>query len=108
MSTRSISELKNPLERTFLLSRQAEIAIPAIKYHHVITQILSLDFELLHDDDVGFEYIEHSRESLRDTPWMVRKWITDAIDIPGSESHDDGGSRVNCRFTSRSNIVGCE
>ena len=92
-------------ERTFLLSRQAEIAIPAIEYYHVITQVLSLDFEFLHDNDIGFENVEHGWESLCDTPWMVRERIADAIDIPGSEPHDDGGNRVNCTFTRRLSIV---
>lgn len=92
-------------EQTFLLSRQAEITIPTIEYHHVITQVLSLDFEFLHDNDIGFEDIEHGRESLCDTPWMVREWVANAIDIPGSEPHDDGGNRVNCTSTRRSNIV---
>lgn len=101
----NFKNMYNHDQQTFLLSRQAEITIPAIEHHHIITQVFSLNFEFLHDNDVGLEDIEHSRESLVDTPWMVREWIADAIDIPGSEPHGDGGNRSICTFTRRLSIV---
>lgn len=38
---------------TFLVFRKAEVDIPAGDENHVISEILPLDFQLLHDDDVG-------------------------------------------------------
>jgi hypothetical protein len=59
----------------------------------------------LHDNDVDFENIEHGWEGFVDTPWMIGKWIADAIDIPGSEPHDGGGNMINCTLTRRVHIV---
>lgn len=44
------------------MPRQAEIAVPAGHQDHIITQIFSLDFCFLKDNNICFENVEHSLE----------------------------------------------
>lgn len=62
--------------------RKTEEAVPSRNQHHVILQVFALDFELLHDHDIGLQYIEHALECLRRTPWLISEGIADPIDIP--------------------------
>lgn len=69
---------------------QTEIAVPARYKHHVICQIFALDLQLLHDDDVRLQDIEHGIECPVRTPWLVAKGIANAVDIPGGDANHGG------------------
>lgn len=85
---------------TFLVLGQAEVYVPSGHEDHVISKILALDLELLHDDNVCFENVEHGldnrvsqlfRQVLTGKaehthletpclpPWLVPKWIANAV-----------------------------
>lgn len=73
-------------ELTFLISRKTEEDIPAVYQHHVICQVLALNFNLLHDNNVGLQNVEHGRERPRLIPWRVSKRISDPIHVPGRDA----------------------
>lgn len=75
---------------TFLVLRQAEVTVPAGDQDHVVTQVLLLNLELLHDNDVGLKNVEHSAERAALAPWLVAKRIADTVHVPGSDA-DHGG-----------------
>lgn len=68
--------------RTFLVLRQAEVAVPARHKDDVIRQILALDLEFLHDDNVRLENIEHGIVGPLVAPWLVAERVANAVDIP--------------------------
>jgi hypothetical protein len=68
--------------RTLLVLGQAEVAVPARHKYHVISQVFALYLQLLHDDNVRFEDVEHGIERPRVAPWLVAKWVANAVDIP--------------------------
>ena len=70
--------------------RQAEVAVPARHQNHVISQVFALDLQLLHDDDVRLQDIEHGIECPVRTPWLVAKGIANAVDIPGGDANHGG------------------
>lgn len=49
---------------TFLSAREREVAIPSGDEHHIIAEVLPLDFRFLEDDNIGFEYVEHGLYSM--------------------------------------------
>ena len=71
--------------------RETEEAVPARNQDHVVGQVFALDFQLLHDDDVGLEDVEHGGERAVGAPWMVSKRVADAVDIPRRDAHHGGG-----------------
>lgn len=68
---------------TFLVFRQAEVAVPAGHKHHVVGQVFSLNLQLLHNDNVGLEDVEHGIERPLIAPWLIAERVPDAVDIPG-------------------------
>lgn len=83
MSQHVISILPSHADiHTLLVLRQAEEAIPAWNKYHIIGQILALYLELLHDYNIRLQDVEHGIESPVLAPWLVAKWIADAVDIP--------------------------
>lgn len=68
---------------------QAEVTVPARHKDHVVGQVLALDLELLHDDNVCLEDIEHGIERPLFAPWLIAKRIADAVDIPGRDTDHD-------------------
>ena len=81
---------------TFLVLGQAEVAVPAGNEHHVIGQVLALDLELLHDDDVGLEDVEHGAEGALLAPWLVAKGVADAVHVPCGDAHGSIAARAPC------------
>jgi hypothetical protein len=73
---------------TFFVLGQAEVAVPARHEHHIVSQVFALDLELLHDDDVGLQNVEHGIEGPLIAPWLVAKRIANAVHIPcGDADH---------------------
>ena len=72
---------------TLLVLGQAEVAVPAGHKHNVIGQVLALDLELLHDDDVRLEDVEHGVVRLAFAPWLVAQWVANPVYIPRGDSH---------------------
>lgn len=80
---------------TLLVLGQAEVAVPAGHQDHVVGEVFALDLQLLHDDDVGLEDVEHGIEGALVAPWLVAERIADAVDVPGGDSdHGADGERV--------------
>ena len=71
--------------------RQAKVAVPAGHKHHIVTEILSLYLQLLHDDDVSFEDVEHGVEGALVAPWLIAKRVADAVDVPGCDAEGHCG-----------------
>jgi hypothetical protein len=68
--------------RTLFVLWQAKVAVPARHKHHIIRQVLTLDLELLHNDNVGLENVEHGIVGPLVAPWLVAERVADAVDIP--------------------------
>lgn len=49
---------------TLFISRQAKVAVPSGNQNHIIGEILTLDFSLLKDYNIGFENVEHGLEAV--------------------------------------------
>lgn len=73
---------------------QAEVAVPAWDKHHVVRQVLTLDLELLHDDDVRLENVEHGGKRPVCAPWLVAEGVADAIDVPRGDADHGAGLRT--------------
>lgn len=65
---------------------QAEVAVEARHQHHVVGQVFALNLQLLHDDDVGLEDIEHGVEGAIVAPWLVAEGVADPVDIPRGDA----------------------
>jgi hypothetical protein len=77
---------------TLLVLGQAEVAVPSGHKHHVIRQVLALDLELLHDDNVGLEDVEHGIVRLAFAPWLVAQRVADAVHVPRRDADHCAGS----------------
>lgn len=66
--------------------RQTEETIPSRHQHHIVAQVLPLDFQFLHNDDICLKQVEHSVEGALVAPWLIAERIADAIDVPGRDS----------------------
>jgi hypothetical protein len=74
---------------TLLMLGQAEVAVPAGHKHHVISQVFALNLELLHNHNVRLQDIEHGIKGPLVAPWLISKWIANAIDIPRRDADHD-------------------
>jgi hypothetical protein len=66
---------------------EAEVAVPARDQNHVICQVFALNFQLLHDDNIRLEHVEHVAKSAVLSPRLVAKRVADAIDIPRRDAN---------------------
>ena len=71
---------------TFLVFWQAKVTVPARYKHHVISEIFALNLQLLHDDNVRLENVEHGVEGPFRTPWLVAKRVANAVDVPSCDA----------------------
>lgn len=85
--------------RTFLVLGQTEVAIPALYKDHIIRQVLALDLQLLHNYNIGLQYIEHGIECAIRAPWLVPKRVANAVDIPCGDANHGGMCGSNLRRT---------
>lgn len=69
---------------------KAEIAVPARDEHHVILQVLPLNLEFLHDDNVRLKDVEHGVKSAAVTPGLVTERIANAVDVPRRDPERHG------------------
>jgi hypothetical protein len=69
---------------------KAEIAVPARDEHHVIFQVLPLNLEFLHDDNVGLKDVEHGVKSAAVAPRLVAERVANAVDIPRRDAERHG------------------
>lgn len=65
---------------------KAEIAVPSRNKNHVVSEILPLYLELLHDDDICLKGVEHKGEGSVFAPWLIAKGVPNAINVPGGDS----------------------
>ena len=91
--TNSISRIYSDTAIPLLMLRQAEVSIPAFDKDHVVAQVFALDLELLHDDYVGAEDVEHGGEgAVGGVPGRVGEGVADAVDVPCREAHRECAS----------------
>jgi hypothetical protein len=69
--------------------RKAEVAVPSGNQNHVVSQVLPLNLQLLHNDNIGLQNIKHGIEGALFAPWLVAKWVADAIHIPSGDTDHD-------------------
>ena len=74
------------IQCTFLVFRKTPVIIPARNQYHIISQIFPLDLCLLENDYIGLEDIKHGIEGSFVSPWLISKWVSYAIDVPGGDS----------------------
>ena len=72
--------------------RQRKIDVPPRDQDHIISQIFSLYFQLLEDDDISLERIEHAIEGPLLSPWVVPEGIADAVDVPCRNADTHSGN----------------
>lgn len=80
---------------TFLMLGQAEIHVPSGHEDHVVSEILALYLELLHDDNVCLENIEHGLNGR--VSQLLQQVLTDRAHSPrNSVSPAMAGTQTDC------------
>lgn len=72
---------------------QTPVVVPSRYKDHVVPQVFALNLRFLEHNNIGLENFEHAVESPLVPPWLVSKWIANAIDVPGGDPDAHDGYR---------------
>jgi len=78
------------MQLAFLVLWKTEKAVPARDKYHVVFQVLPLNLQLLHNNNVRLQNVKHGAEGAVVAPWLVSERVADAVDVPGRNTEWHG------------------